>query len=110
VFYENDIILRGYNDPTTDLWTLPIIHDKVAKTIPESVLVCPHSTHMTLSHHVEHAKVPIRHAMVLKQPSPWVHDDCATKTIQPQPSPCVDCAQCKPMVKTAGFFYAEPPR
>jgi hypothetical protein len=41
VFYKNNIILRGYKDPTTDLWTLPIFNDEVAKTTPESILVCP---------------------------------------------------------------------
>ena len=33
VFYNNDFILLGYNDPATDLWTLPITYNKVAKTI-----------------------------------------------------------------------------
>ena len=37
VFYDNNIILRGYKDPSTDLWTLPITHDKVAKTTQESL-------------------------------------------------------------------------
>jgi hypothetical protein len=37
VFYKNKIILRGYKDPTTNLWTLSITHKEVAKTIPESV-------------------------------------------------------------------------
>ena len=40
VFYNNDIILRGYKDPTTDLWTLPITHDEVAKTTQESLSEC----------------------------------------------------------------------
>jgi len=106
VFYENNFILRGYKDPTIDLWSLPIINDEVAKTTPESILVHPHSAHMMLSHHVEHAEAPNKHAMVPEQPSPWVRDGSATKTIQPQPSPCIDCAQCNPIIETAGFSYA----
>ena len=64
VFYKNNIILRGYKDPTTNLWTLPIFNDKVAKTTPELILVHPQRAHMMLSHHVEHAEAPIKHAMV----------------------------------------------
>ena len=46
VFYKNKIILRGYKDLTTNLWTLPIINEEIAKTTPErimlgAVLVCP---------------------------------------------------------------------
>ena len=37
VFYDNDIILRGYKDPATDLWTLLITHNKIAKTTQESL-------------------------------------------------------------------------
>ena len=40
VFYNNDIILRGYKDLTTDLWTLPITHDEVVKTTQESLSEC----------------------------------------------------------------------
>ena len=32
VFYNNTIIIRVYKDQATDLWTLPITHDEVAKT------------------------------------------------------------------------------
>jgi hypothetical protein len=45
VFYENKIILRGYKDLTTDLWTLPIINEEIAKTTPESVMLQPQSAH-----------------------------------------------------------------
>jgi len=64
VFYNNNIILRGYKDPTTDLWNLPIFNNEVAKTTPESILVRPQRAHMMLSHHVKHAEAPIKHAMV----------------------------------------------
>ena len=40
VFYNNDIILQGYKDQTTDLWTLPITHNEVAKTTQESLSEC----------------------------------------------------------------------
>ena len=50
VFYENKNILRGYKDLTTDLWTLPIINEEIAKTTPESVMLWPQSAHMMLSH------------------------------------------------------------
>jgi len=82
VFYKNKIILRGYNDPTTDLWTLPIFNDKIAKTTPESILVCPQRAHMMLSHHVNHTEAPIKHAMVSEQPSLWLRKSCDTKKIQ----------------------------
>jgi hypothetical protein len=32
VIYKDTTILRGYKDPTTDLWTLPLTPDKMAKT------------------------------------------------------------------------------
>jgi hypothetical protein len=50
VFYKNKIILRGYKDLTTNLWTLPIINKKIEKTTPESVMLRPQSAHMMLSH------------------------------------------------------------
>ena len=81
VFYENNIILRGYKDLTTDLWTLPIINEEIAKTTPESLMLRPQSAHMMLSHNV---KLPI----------------------QLQPGPCLGCAQRNPIVETAGFSYA----
>jgi hypothetical protein len=80
VFYKNNIIIRGYKDPTTDLWTLPIFDEEVAKTTPESSLVRPQRAHMMLSHHVKHAEAPIKHAMVSEQPSPWVHKLCVSQT------------------------------
>ena len=43
LFYNNDIILREYKDPATDLWTLPITHNEVAKTTHESLSECPHN-------------------------------------------------------------------
>jgi hypothetical protein len=70
VFYKNNIILKGYKDPNTDLWTLPIFDEEVAQTTPESDLVRPQRAHMMLSHHVKHAKAPIKNAMVSEQPSP----------------------------------------
>jgi hypothetical protein len=106
VFYKNNIILRGYKDPTTDLWTLPIFNDKVAKTTPESILVRPQRAHMMLSHHVNHAEAPIKHAMGSEQPSPWVRKSCYTKKIQIRPSPCLGCSQRNPIIEIAGFSYA----
>ena len=44
VFYNNNIILRGFEDPTTNLWTLPITHGKVAKTTQESLSGCAQKT------------------------------------------------------------------
>ncbi len=35
VYYENNIILHSYKDPTTSLWTLPLSHKEVAKITPE---------------------------------------------------------------------------
>jgi hypothetical protein len=32
VLHKDNIILLGYKDPTTDLWTLPLTPDKIAKT------------------------------------------------------------------------------
>ena len=107
VIYKNNIILRGYKDPTTDLWTLPIFDEaEVAKTTPESSLVRPQRAHMMLSHHVKHAEAPIKHAMVSEQPSPWVHKSCVPKPIQLRPGPCLGRTQRNPIVETAGFSYA----
>ena len=106
VFYKNNIILKGHKDPTTDLWTLPIFDEEVAKTTPESDLVRPQRAHMMLSHHVKHAEAPIKHAMVSEQPSPWVRKSCDTKTIQLRPGPCLGPAQRNTIVKTVGFSYA----
>ena len=79
VFYKNNIILRGYKDPTTNLWTLPINNEEIAKTTPESVMLRPQSAHMMLSHQLP---------------------------IQPRPGPCLGRAQRNPIVETAGFSYA----
>jgi hypothetical protein len=80
VFYENKIILRGYKDLTTNLWTLPIINKEIAKTTPDWVMLRPQSAHMMLSHQLP---------------------------IQPQPGPCLGRAQRTPIVKTAGFSYTQ---
>jgi hypothetical protein len=40
VFYKYDIIFQGFKDPTTNLGTLPITHDEVAKTTQESLSDC----------------------------------------------------------------------
>jgi hypothetical protein len=106
VFYKNNIILRGYKDPITDLWTLPIFNDEVAKTTPESILVRPQKAHMMLSHHVKHAEAPIKHAMVSEQPSLWVLKSCDTKKIPTRPGPCLGRTQRNPITETAGFSYA----
>jgi hypothetical protein len=37
VFFESNLILLGYKDPTTNLWTLPLSHKEVANTTPKSV-------------------------------------------------------------------------
>jgi hypothetical protein len=50
VFYKNKIILRGYKDLTTNLWTLPIINKEIAKTTPKWVMLGPQGAHMMLSH------------------------------------------------------------
>jgi hypothetical protein len=79
VLYKNNIILRGYEDPTTDLWALPIINKEIAKTTPEPAMPWPQSAHMTLSHQLP---------------------------TQPRPGPCLGRAQRNPIVETAGFSYA----
>ncbi len=43
VIYKNTIILRGCKDPTTNLWTLPLTLDKIAKTTPVEVTISPSS-------------------------------------------------------------------
>jgi hypothetical protein len=108
VVYKDNIILRGYKDPTTDLWTLLLTPDKIAKTNLVEVLISPNSAHMMVSHHVEHTKVPISHEVVLEQPSPSVMlDSHIIKTTPPQPDPCKKRAPCNPTVETAGFSYAQ---
>jgi hypothetical protein len=54
--------------------------------------VSPHSAHMMLSHHVEHARAPIYHAIALEQPSPcimWGNFMMAPPS--PQPGTCIVC-------------------
>ncbi len=43
VVYKNTIILRGYKDLTTDLWTLPLTLNKIAKTTLVEVTISPNS-------------------------------------------------------------------
>jgi hypothetical protein len=43
VVFKNTIILRGYKDPTTDLWTLPLTLNKIAKTTLVEVMISPNS-------------------------------------------------------------------
>jgi hypothetical protein len=89
VIYKDNIILCRYKDPTTNLWTLPLTPNEIAKTTTVEVSIIPNSAHMMLSHHVEHAKAPIYHAMVPEQPSPCVMlEVCAIKATPPQPVPC----------------------
>jgi hypothetical protein len=108
VVYKDNIILRGYKDPTTDLWILPLTRDEIAKTTWVEVLISPNSAHMMLSHHVEHAKAPIYHAMVPEQASPCMMPiGPAIKTSPPQLGPCKGHAPCNPVIKTAGFSYSQ---
>ncbi len=72
VIYKNNTILRGYKDPTTNLWTLPIINEGIAKTTPKPVMPRPKSAHMMLSHQL---------------PTPQ------------RPGPCLGCAPRNPIVK-----------
>jgi hypothetical protein len=108
VVYKDNIILRGYKDPTTDLWTLPLTPGKIAKTTPVEVLISHNSAHMMLNHHVEHAKVPISHAAVPEQPSPCMMLDGHTiKITPPQPGPCKRHAHYNPVIENASFSYAQ---
>jgi hypothetical protein len=59
IVYKDNIILRGYKDPTTNIWTLPLTPNKIVKTTPVEVSMSPNSAHMMLSHNVEHFKVPM---------------------------------------------------
>ncbi len=68
VLYKDNINLRVCKDFTTDLWTLLLTPNNIAKTTPVEVLISHNSAHMMLSHHVEHAGVPLYHAMVPEQP------------------------------------------
>jgi hypothetical protein len=102
------IVLRGYKDPTTNLWNLPLTNKEIVTTTPEEVLRSPNSAHMMLSHHVEHAKMPIHHAMVPEQPSPCVIFGRPQDQNNPTTTwSCKGRAPCNPIVETAGFFYAQ---
>ncbi len=92
VFYNGNIISTGYKDPSTDLWMLPIPTKKVWNT-PSLDTVSLHSAHMMLSHHVEHTRAPIYHAMAPEQPSRWVMRGNFMMALPlPQPGPCIGCA------------------
>jgi hypothetical protein len=108
VIYKDNIFLRCYKDPTTDLWTLPLTPNKILKTTLVKVLISPNSAHMTLSDHVEHAKAPINHAEVPEPPSTCVMlDGRIIKTTPPQPGSCKKHAPSNPVVETSGFSYAQ---
>jgi hypothetical protein len=84
VLYKDNIVLCGYIDPTTNLWTLLLTPNKIAKTTLVEVLISPNSARMMLSHHVEHAKAPLYLAMVPEQPSPCMMSEGRTiKTTLP---------------------------
>ncbi len=92
VFYKGNIILTWDKDPSTNLWMLPISTKRVWTT-PSLDTVSPHSTHMMLSHHVEHVGVPIYYAIALEQPSPcMMRGNFMMSPLLPQPGPCTGCA------------------
>jgi hypothetical protein len=92
VTFNGKVILTGYKDPSTNLWTLPILTKRVWTT-PSLVAVSPHSAHMMLSHHVEHTKAPMCHAMAPEQPSPCVMRGNLMMALPLlQPNPCIDHA------------------
>ncbi len=72
VLYKDNIILCGYEAPTTYVWTLLLTTKEIVETTMDKVSISPNSAHMMLSHHVEHSKAPIYLVMVPEQPSTCV--------------------------------------
>jgi hypothetical protein len=91
VFYENNIILRGYKDPTTNLWTLPINNEEIAKTTPELVMLRPQSAHMMLSHQLPIQPQPGSCCLGLQYPAErYVGiQDCHIRDWQPARQPTI---------------------
>jgi hypothetical protein len=109
VIYKGNIILRSYKDPTTNLWTLPLTPNKIAKTTLVEVLISPNSAHMMLSHHVEHTKAPISHAVIPEQLSPCVMlDGCTTKTTRHNPAPVKSVPLATPLLKLPASLTHKP--
>ncbi len=63
IYCKGKLILTGYKDPTSNLWTLPISQEELWTT-PASNSEDPSAHNILLSHHIECDNVPASAAMV----------------------------------------------
>ncbi len=58
VVFNGEVILTGYKNPSTDLWTLPIPKGRLWTSPSLATIVSPDSPHMRFSHQVVHSDAP----------------------------------------------------
>ena len=92
VKYNTKVILRGYKDPSTDLWTLPLTPTQVCTTQGTPVRVP----------HVELQAAPSRKSCVSLDASLMMYDPPTVAALS-RPGPCIGRA---PHIDFAGFSYA----
>jgi hypothetical protein len=89
-YYKGKLILTGYKDPTSNLWTLPIGQAKMWTT-PASNSEDPRAHKILLSHHIERDNVTARAATIQEQLSAYAsmrEGHRVSKSMPPQPGPC----------------------
>jgi hypothetical protein len=93
VYYKVNLILMGYKDPKSNLWTLSIGQEELWTT-PASSLEDPRTPKILLSHHGEFDNAPACAAKVQEKPSTYAtcRGHRMSNSIQSQPTPCKDCA------------------
>mgnify|MGYP006204437665 FL=1 len=98
VFYQGKLILRGYKDPSTDLWTLPIVptHANVWTT-PGTQEQGPHVT--------KHAASVHKACVLLPKADDKNRNTCGPIAVDnlPRPGPCIGRA---PHQSIAGFTHS----
>ena len=87
IHFEDKLILRGYKDPSTDLWTLPITPKKVWTT-PGTTTRSPHTEAMSHRFCISLPHVEAATLMAL---------DLPYEATLPQPSPCISRAPHHPL-------------
>jgi hypothetical protein len=98
VFYQGKLILRGYKDPSTDLWTLPIVPTPAKVwTTPGTPAQGPHVALQEASSSKACVSLPHAETASLMMCGP------ITVAALPQPGPCIGRA---PHQAIAGFTHS----
>jgi hypothetical protein len=98
VFYQGKLILRGYKDPSTDLWTLPIV------PTPANVWTTPGTPAQGLNIKMQAASVQ-KACVLLPKADDNSHRTCGPikGAALPRPGPCIGRA---PHQSIAGFTHS----